>query len=489
MNFKNFKTLLFENIGIGQTIFKNTFWLTAAEAVSRLLGVILVIFVIRILGATEYGKFTFALAFVSLFAVFSDFGLSSIVIREISQSKENEKEYSAVFSLKIILSIITLVLMIGSSFFVAVDPAVRKIIFILAFYILISNFSGIISAFLEARQKMEYESAAKIVQTLFTVAVGIFILFKNPSVENLSCGYLFANLGVLIFILLFFNYYIYPLKLDFNTRTWKKFFGLCWPLGVASIFSEIFINMDSVMMGHLGKITQVGWYNAAQGLIGFATIPAVLFGVSFYPALSKFFIESKEKLQGVWNHYMELTIVLAVPMVMGGFILASKIINFIYNTSFDPSILVFKILIFSVGINFIYSPYVIMLIASSQQKKYLVMNLFAAITNIVLNLVLIPRYGLYGASFATIITYIVILIFGILFLKRSVPISIFSSKLSKILVIAVFSGLIMSIVISHSLVYNLNVIPVVIIGVSVYFTALLLFYKFLLKSNLLSKNT
>ena len=128
MILKNFKKILFENIGIRQTIFKNTFWLIFAEIFSRFLEFVLIIYITRILGVFEFGKFTFVLAFVSMFAILSDFGLSDITTREISGDKETEKEYPAVLSLKVILSIGTFVLIMLASFFVTNDPLIRLII-------------------------------------------------------------------------------------------------------------------------------------------------------------------------------------------------------------------------------------------------------------------------------------------------------------------------------------------------------------------------
>jgi len=487
MNFKNLKTLFFENIGIKQTIFKNTFWLAVAEGIHHLLGFLLIIYIARILGATEFGKFTFALSFVSMFVVLSDFGLSDIATREFSRDKKSEKEYSGILSLKILLSIGTLILMLIGSFFVTPDPIIRKVIWILAIFVLISNFFFIIYAFLRARQRMEYETGAKILQALIMVGIGFFILFRFPSVENLSYGYLFATLVALILILLFFHFRIYPLSLSWNKAIWQKFFKFSWPLGSTAIFGAIFLTMDSVMMGYLGQITEAGWYNAVRRIVGFTIIPATLILMSFYPVLSKFFKESKEKLQKVWNYYMESMIILAIPIVIGGLALAPKIIDFIFDPSFGPSILAFQILIFMAGINFLCNPYILMLIVSDQQKKYLWINLIATVTNITLNLILIPRYSLYGAAISVVITYIVILFLGVEFSKRFTPISPFNLRLFKILTITILSSLIMFIAINQSIVYNLNVILIVIIGILVYLATLYFFYKFLYKFNLLSK--
>jgi O-antigen/teichoic acid export membrane protein len=488
MNFKNIKTLFFENIGIKQTIFKNTFWLAVAEGIPRLLEFVLIIYITRILGATEFGKFTFALAFVSMFVVLSDFGLSDITTRELSRDKESEKEYSGIISLKILLSIGTLILMLIGSFFITPDPIIRKVIWILAIFVLISNFFLIIYAFLRARQRMEYEAGIKIFQALIIFSIVLFILFRFPSIENISRGYLIANLITSIVVLMFFHFYIYPLHFSFDRNIWQKFFRFSWPLGLAAISGATFISIDSVMMGYFGQITQTGWYNAARRIVGLTVIPATLILMSFYPVLSKLFRESKEKLQKVWNYYMESMIILAIPIVGGGLALAPKIINFIYAPNFSPSILAFQILIFAAGINFLYNPYIMMLVVSNQQKKYLWINLIAAVINIILNLILIPRYSLYGAAIAAVITYIVILFLGVEFSRRFTPISPFNSRLFKTLTMTILSSSIMFIAITQSMVHNLNVLLTIIIGILIYFAFLFLFYKFSYKFNLLTKN-
>ena len=204
------KSFFLENTEVKQTIFKNTFWLAVSEGITRFLKLILIIYVARILGATEYGKFTFALAFVSLLVIFSDFGLSHIATREFAREKKKEKEFSSIFSLKILLSLGTLILMIAGSFFVTLSPAIRGVIWILAIYVIIESFAGIIYAFLRARQRMEYESWVKILQAFVVTGAGFFVILNFPSVQNLSYGYLFASLVALIFILIFFHFKIFP---------------------------------------------------------------------------------------------------------------------------------------------------------------------------------------------------------------------------------------------------------------------------------------
>jgi len=112
---------------------------------------------------------------------------------------------------------------------------------------------------------------------------------------------------------------------------------MSWPLALAGILGGIYSQIDSVMMGYWGQITQTGWYNAAYRVIGAVLIPAALIASSFYPVLSKFFKESKEKLQRAYDYFMESMIILAIPIMVGGIALAPKIIDWVYDPSYFPT--------------------------------------------------------------------------------------------------------------------------------------------------------
>lgn len=465
-----------KNSGTKQTIAKNTFWLVIAEGISSFLKLILIIYVARILGATEYGKFSFALAFVSLFAIFSDFGISQITTRELAQEKDKEREFPNILSLKFVLSIGTLILICLGSFFITSDPLIREIIWILGIYIIVSSFSSIIYAFFQARQKMEYEAWTKILQAMVVTGAGFFVLFNFPSLQSLSLAYLFAALIALISIIIFFHFKVYQLKLSFNKNIWRNVLAISWPLALAGVFGTIYSQTDSIMMGYFGQITQVGWYNAAYKIIGATLIPVGLISISFFPVFSKLFKESKEKLQKSWDYYMQLMILLSVPLVVGGMTLAPKIVDFIYDPSYFPSILAFQILLIMAALSYISNPFGQALIVSNQQKRLFWITLSGAIVNVGLNSILIPKYSLYGAAFATVITMLLIFFLLYKFTSKFTPIKPFNLKFLFSFFGASFSSVAMYLVISQPNVYNLNIFLSIFIGSLIYF-----FCSFLLR--------
>ncbi len=87
------KALLFKNIGTKQTIAKNVLWLGLADGFSKILKITLAIFIAKAFGVAEYGKFAFALSFVSLFGIFSDLNIAKLITREFAKDNTKEKDF------------------------------------------------------------------------------------------------------------------------------------------------------------------------------------------------------------------------------------------------------------------------------------------------------------------------------------------------------------------------------------------------------------
>ncbi len=472
-SFGGIKALFLDNRTIRQTIFKNTFWLTIGTTVNKLLNLFLLIYVARILGVTEYGKFSFALAFISFFVIFHDFGLPTLVTREYAKNEEEKdrEEFYSIISLKILLSIATFVIILASSFFITVDPQIRSIILILTLFSIFNGFNSVFYAVFQARQKMEYQTWLEALQYLLISGFGIFVLFRFPSVENLSYGYLAAGLVSLIFVLVFFNKKIFNLRIYWQSSVWRKFLIMSWPLALTGLFGAVYNYIDSIMMGFWGMIAETGWYNAAYRIIFVTYIPMGLISGSFYPALSNFFKTSLEKLQKIWDYQLELMILFALPLMVGGIVLAPRIIYSFYPLDFTPSILAFQILILSTGLLFLYRPFFDIMIAANQQKNTFWVTISGAVINILLNLILIPKYKLYGAAFATVIAYVVILLISVWLTSKFTHIRISYLKLLLILVLAGLSSILMYFLISQPVVYNLNIFISVSVGALIYFAS------------------
>jgi O-antigen/teichoic acid export membrane protein len=459
------KNFLFSNINQKQTIFKNTFWLATSDVIMKLAKFFLVIFIIRSLGVTEYGKFSFAISFVSIFVIFIDFGISSILTREFAKDQKQEEKFSALLSLRLILGIATILLVNLGSFFITQDPTVKRIILILSFYIFLAEFSGIFFCFFKARQKMEYEAWIKIIQTIILTGAGFGILFIFPSIIALSYAYALSAVFALIITLIFFYTKIARLKFTYSKTVWKEFLINSWPIALIGIISSVYNSTDSVMMGYFGQITQTGYYNAAYKIIGVSLLPMNLIIQSFYPALSSK-IKEKEKYQKIWNTQFQIMIFLATPLLVAGLILAPKIIQFLYGSEFLVAVFTFRILLIGTFFLYLYIPYRETLIIFNLQKKLFKIVLSGAIINIVLNYFLIPKYSLDGASVATTITHLFVLISLVILTAKHTYTSLDKFANFKFAITSLMASFIMGCFLVLNL--KLHIIPLILIGSIIY---------------------
>jgi len=447
---------------------------------NKLLALALLIYAARILGAVEYGKFAFAIAFVSLLMIFSDFGLSPIITREFAREKEKRDELYSIISLKILLALGTFILILLTSFFIIQEKDIQRIVLIMAFYFLINGLMGIFYSFFHARQKMENEAWLEIIQVVLIFGLGLFILLKLPSAQNLSYAYLISSLFALVFTLIFFHFKIFPLKIRWNFSIWKKFLTMSWPLALMGLFGVIYGYTDSVMLGYWKMLAETGWYNAAYKIVIASLAPMFLIAASFYPALSKFSQESKEKFQKAWDYLLEIMILLALPLMIGGMALAQKIIYSLYPPDFTPSVLAFQILILTAGIILFYRPFYDAMIILNQQTKMFFITLAGAIANVALNLILIPKYSLYGAAVATVITNFLILLIIIFFTRKFTFVRLPVLKIFFTFLASSVAAVLMYFVIKQPLIYSTNIFFLVLLAAAIYFVAFFGIKKYIL---------
>jgi O-antigen/teichoic acid export membrane protein len=474
----NVKSLLFENKGIRQTIFKNTFWLGLGAMVSKLFSLILLIYVARILGAEEYGKFNFALAFAGFFTVIHDFGIPQIIIREFAKEDADKKEFYSIISLDILMSIVVFAFLILSSLIINDADGVRKTIIIIGAANLISNFSNIFTAMFQAKAKMEFRTWIDVLKAVLLFAAGLLIIFSIPSSANLSLAYLFSAVVSLPFIMIFFSRKFFNIKVLWDRKVWKKFLLISWPLALVGMFGVLYNYIDSIMMGLWGLMTETGWYNAAVRIITGAALPSVLISKSAYPLLSKFH-QSKQELQKTLNHQIGIMVMLALPIFTGGIVLAPRIIHAFYPNNFFPAILAFQILMISLVFIYMARPFADLAVAINQQKKFFFITTIGVAVNIILNLYLIPKYSFYGAAAATSTTSVLSLIIYMLFVKFYTKIKFIDKDFWAILASSAVCSLLMYLFIEQPFIYNLNVFISISTGALIY---LFLFYE--IKHNL-----
>lgn len=403
--------LLFQNVNHGQVILKNTLWLGIGQGLTGILNFLIIIFVIRNLGVTQYGKFAYALSFVSIFSTLFDFGLATTVTRDFARDKENERYFLDLVVLKTIIGSIISVCIIALAIFTINDIDIRRSILILTFYIFTMELTNLFYAFFRARQRMEIEATFRCVHILLQAIIILLLIYIGLSVVALSVAYA----GAVIIILACISSYFFwkmevsiPYKLSLNKHVWKEFLTVGIFIALAKGGGDVIVYADSLILGQFGRIEDVGLYNAITRINGMILFPMALITSAIYPTLIAVLKESKEKFVKYWETWVKIAIFFSVFLCFMTIAKADQIILVLYSKQFLPAASALKIVVFVAAIVWILSAYYHLLLIFDQQKGILRATMVGMVVSIGLNFILIPRIGLYGAAITAVLANAVI---------------------------------------------------------------------------------
>lgn len=461
----------------GHSIAKNTTFLTLAYIFQKLFAFVYFTLVARFIGATDIGVYTFAISLTTIFSVFIDFGLSSVLTREAAKFKDKANEYlNNIISVKIVLAVLSY-LAVAVVINLLGKPAISQTMVYLAGLVMISDsFTLAFFAVFRAYQNLKYEAIGIAINQIVILAVGLTGIFlKFPLyilVLALLAGSTFNFLYSLILlkVKLKFNF-----KLIWDKSVLKTLFKIALPFALAGIFVRVYSYIDQILLSVLIGDQSLGWYSVPYKITyAFQFVPAA-FAAAIYPAMSDCFVNNKEKLKLIFDKAMYLLIILSVPATVGIACLADKIILTLYTAEFIPSILALQIMILALIPMFLNYPAGSILNACDRQGRNTLNMGLTMILNVILNIILIPLYQHIGAAIAAVISLTLLFILN---LAQVPKITGFDYKYLLIKSAkSIFSAFVMALV-TLLLKAQLNFVILIIIGAAVYLAIMYLIKGF-----------
>ena len=400
-------------------IAKNVLSLTAGTVVSKILLLILIIYIARYLGVVGFGKYSFAFAFTGLFAILANFGFNQLTIREVARDKTLAGKYlDNIIIIKVILSIGTFILIALIINLIHCPQDTTLAVYSFGIYVILNSFAQFFRSFFRAFERMEYEALLDIIEKIVLVSLILFVLFSGYGLIEVVL--IFVIVGIINFILslaVLCTKFVKPrLKVDFTF--WRYLVIAAIPFGLNAIFAVLFFHIDTIMLSVLKGDAAVGFYNAAYNpLLALSFIPLVITS-SLFPAMSVFFKSSKKSLEISSKKSSKYLFIIGLAISVGTFILADRFILLFYGKEFVQSVIAFQILVWFIPLRFVSSVLGTVLSAVDKQSLRTVSVAFSAILNICLNLILIPLFSFVGASIATLISELLLFLLFFYFVEK-----------------------------------------------------------------------
>ncbi len=467
--FKKIKEFLLINKTTRQTVAKNTFWMIAGQFGSRLIKAAIIIYAARILGAEQWGVFSYTLSLAAFFTIFTDFGLSAVVTRESSKDLSlQEKYFSTSIIIKLVMTLAVIIIIFTLAPLIIKQEAVRALLPIVIILTCLDGLRDFGASLSRAWEKMEIEALIQIFTNLAIVIGGFIALYLLPTAWSLSIGYTVGITLGTIAAFYPFRHYIKNFGKNFSRQLIKPIIFSSWLIGITGLMGAAMLNTDVLMIGWFRSIKDVGYYSAGQRITLLIYLLPNLFAGALFPTLVKSFYD-REKFKKVLERSLVILTILSIPITIGGALLSKEIIHLLYGKEYYPAINSFIVM------NLTYITVFLSAILASAFfiiKERVLLKFAAAgfFGNLFFNLLLIPPFGITGSAISTLFTQILTTSYLSYQLKKEIRFS-FLPKIKKIIAASLIMG-VSTAIISY---LGINVVINIIVSGVIYLLLLIIF--------------
>lgn len=371
-----------------------------------IIGLLVGVWVARYLGPTEFGKFSYATAYVSFFTALASLGLDSIIIRDIiKEPQQSHNLLGVAFILKFIGGIISFAFVCISIFIITSDWNIRYLVLIISLGLFFQAID-IIDIWFQSQVLSKYSVIAKITAFLLSTITKIVLIFlRAPLTAFAWVAFMEIALGALGLVVIFkLKSYIIIHFANF-TKLAFRLISDSWPLIFSSIVVIIYMRIDQIMLGHMAGIGEVGIYSVAVSLAeAWYFIPIAVVSSTF-PSIMVAKMNNEElfysRLQKLYNLMVFIAYLVAVPVTF----LAEPVITYFYGPNYSKAGAMLSILIWAGIFTNLGVARSSFLTSMNWSRIHLITVLMGCILNVLLNIVLIPVYQGMGAVIATCISY------------------------------------------------------------------------------------
>lgn len=312
-------------------------------------------------------------------------------------------------------------------------PAFKIAALILFFLMLYRLLSYCIMGF----QQMGYFSLMESVYTVSMLVFTVALLYLGYGVNGAVWAMVFPAALVCILSYLVVRKVV---RIDIFQSIDRNMLATLIAFGVpfyASVVIEMVLGMmDTIMLGILTDLTQVGYYSLALWLMGIVIMVTRPLNTAVFPAFSAIFAkDDRHGLEKIFGYSMKYNVYLLLPAALGMIVLADPIIR-LFFPDFLPATLALQILAIAAIFSSLRAMGTKFLSAVGETRPIMFFIIITMVVNIVLNYFFIIWYGIEGAAVAMTISYMLFmgLCFSRIFTQyrinlNFVPVSLIASLL------------------------------------------------------------
>ena len=408
---------------MSQHLAKNTAFMTIASVGQKIIAFVYFLFLARIMMPERTGIFFLVTSIITLFSVLDDLGLLSVMIREIAKRPEHQEQtVRRVVGLKVLLTALAVAVIFIASLLFHYDALITELIWITTIVMVMDALAGLCYGILRGLQQLRYEAAGILISQSVTAVIGGLSLLLHPDIHflilALICGS-FTNLLIASSqVVRLFGWRMFlP---EWNNRAVWTLLKIMTPFALAGIFTKIYSSIDVILISKMLSTTAVGIYSVAfKFTYAFQFLP-LAFSAALYPSLSSTIESDKHATAKTFSKAVWYLLLVVTPIVFGIWLIAPEMVR-LTGHGYAESSEILRALIFVLFPSFMEIPFGALLNASDRQTARMKILGIAMMTNVILDVLLIPKFGLMGAVTGSLISYSLMILIELIVVSRFLP--------------------------------------------------------------------
>jgi O-antigen/teichoic acid export membrane protein len=190
---------------------------------------------------------------------------------------------------------------------------------------------------------------------------------------------------------------------------WRALLAASLPLGLALAINQVYVRADTLIISLSRPYTQVGFYTLAYRILDLVLVFGTVFLNTTLPVTTRMLRDDPARARRVIQVSTDVLGLAGIPLAAGGLVLAPAIVHAAGGHRFAGAAAPLRLLLFAGALMWINGVFGFALIARERQASALWLNVAGLVFNVVLNIILIPRYGIAAAASVTIASEVLLL--------------------------------------------------------------------------------
>lgn len=370
-------------------------------------GLFVGVWLARYLGPNQYGLWSYAIAFTSIFGAIAPLGIGRILVRDLVRYPEKQNQLlGSSFVLKLLGGFIAcLTSLIAISF---IRPGETLTLWLISLFAggFIFQSLNIIDYYFQSKVQSKYIVIAS--NTAFFIASLLkilLILMKASLIAFAIVGLIEIILTSSFFIIVYRYNHLSIRDWQFKKEIARQLFRDSWPLIIGSVSALIYMRIDQVMIGEMLGNESLGYYAVAVKLSEAFLFLTTIITQTTMPYITEAKKQSEElylrRIQDLYSVLVKIAFFISVLISL----FSRQIVTLLYTEKYLPSASILIIYIWSTIFVFLSNGSWSYYLNENLQHLASMRLIVGAIINVILNLILIKIYGLTGAALATLVSY------------------------------------------------------------------------------------